>query len=77
MQNIRNRGRTYEKDISKDYVISLNEAYNRFFFHYNEAPCLVVNSTLIDFLNSKEDFEELVKQIMRPHSGIEYYSPAR
>lgn len=77
MANIKKRGRTYEKDVSIDYIRSLNEAYNRFFFHYDDTPLLVVNSTLLDFVNRKEDFEELVSQIMRPHSGIEYYSPAQ
>ena len=76
MANIKKRGRTYEKDISIDYLKSLNEAYNRFFFHYDDTPLLVVNSTSLDFVNVKEDFQDLVKQIMRPHSGIEYFSPA-
>ncbi len=75
MQNIKKRGRSYEKDVSMEYIHSLNEAYNRFFFHYTDTPLLVVNSTLMDFVNVKQDFEELVNQIMRPHSGIEYYSP--
>ena len=76
MANIKRRGRSYEKDVSLDYIKSLNEAYNRFFFHYDDTPLLVVNSTSIDFVNVREDFEDLVKQIMRPHSGIEYFSPA-
>ena len=77
MTKIRHRGRNYEKNISEDYIRSLNEAYNRFFFHYNDTPLLVVNSTVIDFVHNRDDFIELVNQIMRSHSGIEYYSPAR
>jgi len=77
MANVKKRGRSYERAISEDYIRSLNEAYNKFFFHYSETPLLVVNSTLIDFVNVKQDFEELVHQIFRPHSGIEYYSPGR
>jgi deoxyadenosine/deoxycytidine kinase len=77
MANIHQRGRSYEKEMSEEYIRSLNEAYNRFFFHYSDTPLLVVNSTLIDFVNNRQHFEELVHQIMRPHSGIEYYSPGR
>lgn len=76
MANIRKRSRSYEKNMSEEYIRSLNEAYNRFFFHYNDTPLLVINSTLIDFVNNDNDFQELVKQIMRSHSGIEYFSPA-
>jgi deoxyadenosine/deoxycytidine kinase len=77
MANIHHRGRSYEKEMSEEYIRSLNEAYNRFFFHYSDTPLLVVNSTMIDFVNNRQHFEELVHQIMRPHSGIEYYSPGR
>ncbi len=77
MANIQKRGRSYEKEMSEEYIRSLNEAYNRFFFHYSDTPLLVVNSALIDFVNNREHLDELVNQILRPHSGIEYYSPAR
>lgn len=75
MTNIRRRGRHYEQSISEEYIRSLNEAYNRFFFHYHGTPLLVVNCTQIDFVNNPRHFEDLVKEILRPHSGIEYYSP--
>jgi len=75
MVNIKKRGRSYEKYMSEEYIRSLNEAYNRFFFHYSQTPLLVINSSIIDFVENKDDFEELVKQILRPHSGIEFFSP--
>ncbi len=76
MFNIRQRGRSYERNISMEYITSLNEAYNKFFFHYSDTPLLVINSTQIDFVNNKAEFEDLAEQIMRPHYGLEYYSPA-
>lgn len=76
VNNIRKRGRSYEKNMSDEYIQSLNEAYNRFFFHYNDTPLLVINSTLIDFVNNPDDLTEVIRQIMRSHSGIEYYSTA-
>lgn len=75
MANIRKRQRPYELNISEEYIRSLCEAYNRFFFHYKETPLLVINSTEIDFVNDQEDFEDLVKQILRPQSGTAFYSP--
>ena len=75
MFNIKNRNRAYEKNITVDYIRNLNEAYNQFFFNYKDAPLLIVNSTEIDFVNNEEDFEDLVKQIIRPIVGTQYYSP--
>jgi deoxyguanosine kinase len=76
MDNIRKRGRPYEKHITTEYIRDLNEAYNYFFFRYRKAPLLIVNSAEIDFVNRAEDFEELVKEITRQNrSPVEYYNP--
>lgn len=76
MSNIRARGRKYEENISEEYIKDLNEAYNYFFFRYKNAPLLIVNSTEIDFVNNKEDFEQLYKEILRPNRApVEYYNP--
>ncbi|HID32223.1 MAG TPA: deoxynucleoside kinase [bacterium (Candidatus Stahlbacteria)] len=40
---IRNHGRDFEKEIDYQYILSLSEAYNRFFFHYIETPLLIVH----------------------------------
>ena len=75
MKNITRRGRAYEKNMDVEYIRTLNEAYNHFFFNYNVTPLLVVNATSIDFVNRKEDFEDLLAQLSRPISGVQYYSP--
>jgi len=76
MSNIRARGRKYEENISEEYIKDLNEAYNYFFFRYKNAPLLIVNSTEMDFVNNKVDFEELYKEILRPsRAPVEYYNP--
>lgn len=78
MGNIKHRGRTYESEMSEDYIRDLNEAYNYFFFRYKSTPLLIVNSTEMDFVNNKQDFEELVRAIFRPNrSAVEYYNPLR
>lgn len=77
MHNIRTRNRDFERSMTEEYIRALNEAYNRFFFNYTDSPLLIINATKIDFVNNKQDFEELLKQIQRPISGTEYYSPAK
>ena len=60
MERIGRRGRPFEKDMDRDYIKQLNEAYNYFFFHYVDAPLLVVNTNGIDFVNNPDDFEDLL-----------------
>jgi deoxyadenosine/deoxycytidine kinase len=78
MSNIRSRGRKMEENISEEYIRDLNEAYNYFFFRYKATPLLIVKATDIDFVNNKDDFEDLLEQILRPNKApVEYYNPVR
>jgi deoxyadenosine/deoxycytidine kinase len=75
MERISRRGRPFEKDMDRGYIASLNEAYNHFFFHYTDAPLLVVNTNPIDFVNNAEDFDDLRKRILTHRQGTTYYAP--
>ena len=75
MKNIKLRDRSYEREMEEEYIRNLNEAYNRFFFNYTDTPLLVINATTIDFVHREKDFEDLVAQLNRPISGVQYYSP--
>lgn len=76
MFNIKKRGRLIERNLTKNYIEELSEAYNHFFFRYNSTPLLIVNSTEIDFVNNDDDFDELFRQIFREDRGfIEYFKP--
>ncbi len=78
MVNIRKRARPIEEPLSDEYIRSLNEAYNYFFFRYKAAPLLIVNATQLDFVNNRKDFEELLAQILRPQrAAVEYYNPIK
>ena len=75
MERIARRGRPFERDMERDYIRQLNEAYNHFFFHYNDAPLLVVNTNAIDFVKNTDDFEDLLKRIVSHRQGTVYYAP--
>lgn len=76
MQNIRRRGRSYETEISEEYIKDLNEAYNYFFFRYKATPLLIVNAAEMDFVGNKDQYEDLVREIFRPtRAAVEYYNP--
>lgn len=76
MYNIKKRNRRMEKNMSRQYIEDLCEAYNNFFFLFNSAPLLIVNVSDIDFVNNENDFDELYKQIFREDRGYtEYFNP--
>ena len=75
LTRIKKRGRSYEKGISAEYLKSLMEAYNYFFYHYRETPLLVVETNEIDFVEKKGDLDDLIAQITRPFRGTQIYVP--
>ena len=76
MQNIAQRGRSYEKDMDPDYIEALHDAYNYFFFRYTKSPLLIVNATEIDFVENEDELSELVHQITTvDHHGTTYFTP--
>jgi deoxyguanosine kinase len=75
MERIRRRGRRFERDMSRDYILALTEAYNHFFFHYKDTPLIVVNTNDIDFVENTADFDELAREIEEHDKGTAYYVP--
>lgn len=75
MERIRRRGREYERDMSREYIETLNEAYNYFFFHYKDTPLIVVNTNDLNFVENTADFEELAREIEEHDKGTAYYVP--
>jgi len=73
---IQQRGRHYEKSMDPNYTATLAEAYNYFFFHYREAPLLVVNTNEMNFVDRRADLEELVARIESHREGVAYLSPS-
>jgi deoxyguanosine kinase len=75
LARIRKRSVEYERNISLDYLRMLSDAYNEYFFHYNETPLLVVNTSEIDFVESPRDLEHLVREVKSVKRGTQHYIP--
>ena len=76
LERVRKRGRSAETRIRSGYLEEVGQAFNQFFFHYNETPLLVVNTSDIDFVSVEEDREQLLREIERTKTGIHHYYPA-
>jgi deoxyadenosine/deoxycytidine kinase len=77
MKNIKNRARTFENPITAEYIDTLNQVYNQYFFQYNSGPLLIINATEIDFVNNKQDLEDLIQTIRQPITGTKFYNPSK
>ena len=77
MENIKLRGREYEKLIDWKYIDALNQLYNEFFFRYDSSPLLIINTNDIDFVNNKHDLEEIIQFIRTPSEGTRYFNPLK
>ena len=76
MKRIRKKTRSLEKAVTPEYLAQLIEAYNYYFYHYEETPLLVVDTNEIDFVNRPAEFDDLVGQIQKARRGVQYYVPA-
>lgn len=72
-KRIRKRNLSFEKSIEDSYLEELSEAYNRFFFTYNETPLLTVNVSDIDFVKNDADYDKLIREIMSNKRGQKNY----
>ncbi len=75
MARIRQRDLGYERLIEREYLQQVVDAYTQFFYHYSAGPILVVNAAEINFVDNDDDFEVLVDQIRKHHSGRHFFNP--
>ncbi len=64
-----------ESRIAPAYVEEVARAYEHFFFHYENADLLVVDTSEIDFVERSEDLQQLLKRLQEPVKGTQYYLP--
>ncbi|MBS1128353.1 MAG: Deoxynucleoside kinase family protein [Nitrospirae bacterium] len=75
LRRIKQRARPFEKDVSRDYIEAVNDAYSHFFFRYAETPLLVINTSDIDFVHNPQDLDDLIREILSMRPGTLYYVP--
>jgi len=74
LERVRRRAAGYERGISDEYLALLAEGYSRFFYHYDAAPLLIVNSENLNFVERDADFELLVSKMRGMKSRREFFN---
>jgi deoxyadenosine/deoxycytidine kinase len=63
LENIKERGRSYERHIRYEYLKEVQEGYFGFFKSQQDMKILLIDTSQIDFVNSESDFQLLKKLI--------------
>jgi deoxyadenosine/deoxycytidine kinase len=63
MENIKKRGRNYEKSITKDYLQKIQDSYFAFFKQDPENKYLVIDINDIDFVANENHYSKIIDTI--------------
>lgn len=74
-QRISKKGDRKESNISPEYLETVAQAYEHFFFRYSATNLLVVDTSEIDFVERNEDLQELLRRLRQPVKGTQYFLP--
>ena len=74
IERVRHRGIAYERGIPDEYLAQLAEAYARFFYRYDAAPLLIVNSDNLNFADEPGDLDLLLQRIAALRGPREFFS---
>ena len=78
MANIEKRDRSYERNMERSYIETINEAYDQYFRHYGKSPLLVVNTTDLDFVENEGDFDAVLQHIAHADAaGTKRVTPSK
>jgi deoxyadenosine/deoxycytidine kinase len=75
LQRIRGRGRAMEKSIDGNYLSDLQDRYDHHFWHYTDAPVLIINTDNIDFVHNESHLQIVLNAIASCPSQTTYFVP--
>ncbi|MCD6544257.1 MAG: 2-amino-4-hydroxy-6-hydroxymethyldihydropteridine diphosphokinase [Flavobacteriaceae bacterium] len=64
LENIKNRGRDYEKNIQPDYLDNIHKGYLNFIKTKEHLNTLIIDVTELDFVNNPKDYQSILKQLL-------------
>jgi deoxyadenosine/deoxycytidine kinase len=70
-ERIRNRGRSYEKSISTEYLEQLNQLYETWIANFSLCPVLTVPSDALDFVSRHSHLELITEKVLERLHGRE------
>jgi deoxyadenosine/deoxycytidine kinase len=76
VERVHRRGVNFERRISAPYLSRLADAYSRYFYAYETAPLLIVNSERLNFVDDAEHVRLLLARIAAMRGRREFFNLA-
>jgi deoxyadenosine/deoxycytidine kinase len=76
VERVHRRGIDFERKISASYLGRLADAYSRFFYGYDAAPLLIVNSERLNFVDNRDHVSLLLARIAAMRGPREFFNLA-
>ena len=74
VDRVQKRGLSMENSITEQYLRALADSYSRFFYHYDTAPLLIVNTEFLNPAEIEEDFQLLLQQLEKMKGRRAFFS---
>lgn len=68
MENIKRRNRDFEKNITKEYLVQIQNSYFEYFRNILSFPVVILDLGDIDFVNNPKAFDEVRSILTKKHN---------
>ena len=74
VERVHRRGADYERTVEESYLARVADTYTRFFYRYEGAPLLIVNSERLNFVDNPSHFALLCERIAGMRGPREFFN---
>ncbi|MCC6197049.1 MAG: deoxynucleoside kinase [Burkholderiales bacterium] len=74
LARVKLRGVHFEQSMPDEYLARLADAYARFFYRYDEAPLLIINSERLNFVDDPAHFRMLLSRVEGMRGRREFFN---
>ena len=74
VERVARRGADYERTLESAYLARVADTYTRFFYQYDGAPLLIVNSERLNFVDNPQHFALLLERIAGMRGRREFFN---
>ena len=74
LARVRMRGVSFEQSIPDEYLARLADAYARYFYQYDEAPLLIINSERLNFVDNPAHLRMLLGRVDSMRARREFFN---